>query len=404
MKILHTSDWHLGHKLYNYDRKEEQVHFVKQIATIAKEHQPDAMVICGDIFDTALPGIDVQTMFVEALLSIREQCKTMEIVVTAGNHDSYSRLEIDKKLWNFVNIHIIGNVSSDYQNHIIKVGNQGFIAAVPYCSERNFPPVPDNEAGNRQSAFFQGLLHSVATLNSENLPVVLTAHLAVKGCNTTGHKVEKYETTECVGGLEYATTESLGNGYDYLALGHIHHPQWLDKEKRSRYCGTPIAVSFDEAFEHSVSMIEISEHGAVPQCTTLPITELRPAITLPNCQEGTSFESAVELLKEQLDKNVYVRLNIIAEQGANVTECNLKLQEILQNYSDLKCRFCLINLIQNTVTTKIEELPNKSIEELRDLSPKEIVEIAHQYHPLSQEEQDLLTSVIKAVNQEFKNV
>ena len=132
MKILHTSDWHLGHKLYNFDRKDEQLHFLRQIAKIVKDERPDVMIVSGDVFHVATPNIETQTMFVDELLNIHNQCDSMSIVVTAGNHDSYSRLEIDKNLWKRHNIYIIGNVSSSVEQHLINIKGKGIIAAVPF--------------------------------------------------------------------------------------------------------------------------------------------------------------------------------------------------------------------------------------------------------------------------------
>ncbi len=399
MKILHTSDWHLGHKFYNYDRKEEQIYFLRQIADIVKEQKPDVMVVSGDIFHTGVPNIDTQTMFVEELLHIHQQHESMEIVVTAGNHDSYSRLEIDKKLWNTLHIHIIGNVSADLNTHIIKIGNKGFVAAVPYCSERNFPQLSDEDA-NRQTTFFNALLNEVISQNDAQLPVVLMAHLAVRGCDTTGHKVGNIDDVECVGNLEYTSIDAIGTGYDYLALGHIHHPQFVSNNHRVRYSGTPFAVSFDEQYKHSVSMVEISKYGDTPSCSMITLDELRSVLTLPNCNEGTSIEHALELLKEKLNEKIYLRLNVNMEPEQSPAEYNFLVQEVLQAHSDPQCRFCLINPIRTVQPETEVSLSNRTIEEIRELSTDEIVEIAHQYFPLDDEQQQMLTEVIAEVSKE----
>ena len=88
MKILHTSDWHLGHTLYNYDRTEEQLSMLQQIEDIVHNEQPDVFLLCGDVYHTSQPSASVQTMFTDALVQIHHACPSMTIVVTAGNHDS----------------------------------------------------------------------------------------------------------------------------------------------------------------------------------------------------------------------------------------------------------------------------------------------------------------------------
>ena len=99
MKIVHTSDWHLGQKLYNYDRFDEEAYFFRQLADLVETERPDALVVSGDVFHTGVPGNDVAKCFTDSLAEVTERCPEMETVVIAGNHDSYSRLVVDATLW-----------------------------------------------------------------------------------------------------------------------------------------------------------------------------------------------------------------------------------------------------------------------------------------------------------------
>ena len=110
MKILHTSDWHLGHTLYNYDRTAEQQAFLRQLTRIVTEEQPDAMVVSGDIYHYSSPAAATQKMYTDAMLNIHQACPGMAIVVTAGNHDSSSKLEIDSSLWQHFGLNVVGNI------------------------------------------------------------------------------------------------------------------------------------------------------------------------------------------------------------------------------------------------------------------------------------------------------
>ena len=110
MKILHTSDWHLGHALYNYDRSEEQICFLNQLTGIVQEEQPDVMVVSGDIYHYSTPSAATQKMYTDGLLRIHQACPSMTIVVTAGNHDSSSKLEIDSNLWDHFRVKVIGHI------------------------------------------------------------------------------------------------------------------------------------------------------------------------------------------------------------------------------------------------------------------------------------------------------
>lgn len=327
MKILHTSDWHLGHTLYNYDRTEEQTHMLQQIEEIVRQQQPDVFILAGDVYHTSQPSAAVQTLFANTLVNIHEACKDMTIVITAGNHDSGSRHEIFRTPWQALNVYAIGNISRDNTySHIIEIPGKGFIIAIPYCNERNIP-----------DGFFSQLLDDVAQRNTQQLPVVMTAHTTVNGCDFTGHD---HATDYTVGGIDSIDISQLGEGYDYLALGHIHHEQFVHTGHHNvRYSGTPLAVSFDENYPHSVSMVEICHHGDKPRVTPIEITNLHPLVTLP-ATGAVAWNEALDKLKAFPDDiPAYIRLNVIIENFLPVDANAAALAAV----KDKKCRFCYIN-------------------------------------------------------------
>mgnify|MGYP000068510860 CR=1 FL=1 len=228
MKILHTSDWHLGHTLYNYDRTAEQQSFLRQLTRIVTEEQPDAMVVSGDIYHYSSPAAATQKMYTDAMLNIHQACPGMAIVVTAGNHDSSSKLEIDSSLWQHFGLNVVGNIERtaeevNLDKHIIEINNEkktiGYVIAVPHVYPQNFPLLDtETPRDQRQARFFQALLDEVKKRNTAQLPVVLMAHLSIEGSDRSGHD-------ESIGGIEYVPLSAMGEGYDYLALGHIHCPQ-----------------------------------------------------------------------------------------------------------------------------------------------------------------------------------
>ena len=325
MKILHTSDWHLGHTLYNYDRSREQQAFLKQLTRIVAEEMPDAMVVSGDIYHYSTPSASTQKMYTDGMLEIHRAYPGMTIVVTAGNHDSSSKLEIDSSLWNHFGVKVVGNIERNQEEvnlekHIVEVKNdrgilKGYIIAVPHVYPQNFP-ILDTETPReeRQARFFQALQDEVEKMNAERLPVVLMAHLSIEGSDQTGHD-------ETVGGIEYVPISAMGEGYDYLALGHIHCPQNIKGSRYcARYCGAPLPVSFDEAYPHSVSIVEIQGEKA-PQIKTIEIENPMPLITLP--KEAVDFEEAIKLLEEYPDdKPAYIRLNVLIKDYLAPTATN----------------------------------------------------------------------------------
>lgn len=327
MKILHTSDWHLGHTLYNFDRTEEQTAVLEQITNIVSEHKPDVFLLCGDVYHTAQPSSAVQTMLSDALVKIHKAHPEMVIVMTAGNHDSGSKHEIFRTPWRALNVYAVGQLEKEHiDDHIIEVPGKGYIIAIPYANERSIP-----------EGFFQLLLDRVAELNTETLPVVMTAHTTVKGCDFTGHD---HATEFTVGGIDSFELEQMGEGYDYLALGHIHHEQFVHSGKHNvRYCGTPLAISFDENYPHSVSMVEIERHGAKPIVETFEINNPHPLVTLPTTG-FVSWEEAKELLRQYPDNiPAYIRLNVEVD-GYLPAEA---FTDAVNLTNGKQCRFCYIN-------------------------------------------------------------
>jgi len=358
MKILHTSDWHLGHVLYGYDRTDEQQAMLDQMVSIVAEQKPDVFLLCGDVYHTSQPSAAVQTMLTDGMVNIHNAHPQMKIVMTAGNHDSGTKHEIFRTPWRALGVYAIGQLEKENMDeHIIEVPEKGYVIAVPYANERNIP-----------DGFFQQLLDRVAERNTEGLPVVLTAHTTVKGCDFTGHD---HASEYSVGGIDSFELEQMGDGYDYLALGHIHHEQFVHTGKHNvRYCGTPLAVSFDENFPHSVSMVEIGKHGEKPVVEKIEIDNPRPLVTLPT-EGAASWEKAKELLEKFPDDiPAYLRLNVEIDDFLPV-EANEEAASLAKRK---QCRFCYINAKRKM--DRQSEVKVLTVQEFQEENP---VEIAKRY-------------------------
>lgn len=356
MKILHTSDWHLGHTIYNYDRTEEQTDMLNQIVEIVNNEKPDLFLLCGDVYHTAQPSASVQTMFVNALMNIHNANPEMTIVITAGNHDSGSRHEIFSAALETMKIYTIGNLTKEnFDKHIIEIPNKGYVIAIPYTHERNIP-----------EGFFQQIIDYTIKQNTNNLPIIMSAHTTVKGCDFLGHD---HASEYTVGGIDTFDIDQMGEGYDYLALGHIHHEQFVHSGRHNvRYSGSPIQISFDENYPHSISIIEIDKHGDIPNTKKIEINNINPLVTLPT-KGFTTWEEAKELLQNfPNDSSAYIRLNIEIEDfipvDANATAINIAKTK--------QCKFCYINAKRKTQINS-EEIITMTIEEFQNESPINIV-------------------------------
>lgn len=356
MKILHTSDWHLGHTLYNYDRTEEQMAMLLQMVDIVREEKPDVFLLCGDVYHTPQPSASVQTMFTNALVEIHDANPDMTIVITAGNHDSGTKHDIFRTPWKALKVYTIGSVdANNKEDLIIEIPEQGYVIAVPYVNERNMP-----------DGFFQDLLDIVAERNKANLPVLMTAHTTVSGCDFTGHEnASEY----VVGGIDSHSLEDMGTGYDYLALGHIHHAQFVrGGHHRVRYSGTPIPVSFDENYQHSVSIVELNKHGEESVVKEIEIQTHRPLVTLPKDGVATLEDAKALLEGFPNDIEAYIRLNVEVDNFLPV-EANA---EALLLTEGKKCRFCVINT--HRLKKDRREAKVMSVQEFKTEKPIDIAE------------------------------
>ena len=394
MKIIHTSDWHLGSRLYNWDETEEEGHFFAQLAATVEKELPDALVVSGDIFDTGAPGNDVAKRFTDALLDVTSRCPDMTAVVIAGNHDSYSRLVVDKELWRRARVHVFGMPAEDadgkavFERNVVILPGKGVIAAVPFCHPRNFPTVDGTTGDNREKNYFEGLAKYVAD-HSAGLPAVLMAHLAVKGdLDFRGH-----DRFLVIGGEECVDVESLGGGYGYVALGHIHCPQWVKGgTKVARYCGTPRPIHFDETYDHGVDVVTV-EAGKAPEARTQVFEPLHALATIGG-KDGLPFEDALKALAAApRPPGTYIRLNVRLGGGELLgpdwserarKECAAK-----------GFRFCVINPVRTEAAERQESKMSLTMAELKELSSDEVMRILSTRHELTDRQCELVKSLME---------
>ncbi|MDE5843841.1 MAG: exonuclease SbcCD subunit D [Muribaculaceae bacterium] len=393
MKIIHTSDWHIGQSFYNYSRDEEHRHFAKQLANEITRLKPDVLVVAGDIFDVAVPSIQAQRLLVEILTKLHAACPSMKIVLIAGNHDSASRLDIHAPLWHNINVEIIAGVNHDnlVNSHIIKVKSLegkliGNIVAVPYIAEYNYSRYGLSSADTDESAekliqnFHQYLLD---VAQKDNVPIIMTAHLAVAGAEAWSHDQSK---------LTYHSVDIMGKGYDYLALGHIHHPSTIAKDNSlARYCGSPFKLSFDEEFNHSVSVVSVDSHGDKPEISEIEISPLYKSVKFP--ETPTDCQSTLELLKNiQPSKGDYIRIDIVSDKPVDVS-IRHKIEEIV---NEKGYRFCLVNTIPSQSKKPDSDTKQSflSAESIRKANP---IEIARNYYAIKYNGQKLPQDVEKCL-------
>jgi exonuclease SbcD len=390
MKLLHTSDWHIGQILnFHYDRQEEHQCFLDQLCRIVEQERPDVLIVSGDIYDKNTPGNSSMRFLSDNLLRICDLAPDMPIVLTAGNHDSSSRIESMSGVWRRVNTHFIGaaeRVGEEYQldKHIIEIPGKGWIAAVPY--------IPDY-----QNDLYNIILKEIHDRNTQNLPVILMGHTTIGNAIFTAHETTTFSGRDIVGGINSMNINEIDNDYDYFALGHIHTPQTLSNGK-ARYCGSPVQLNFKEQFPHSVTMVTVESHGDMPQIDTIELEPLRRFYVIP--EKPAPLEEALSYLDAHLpEKQGYVQLNILsAERLPSDTEN--RIRDILSKgegllYCDYKCTRPAAD------GKSVVEKPEFNLSEFREKDPFEIAERYYQ-ETLQTEMDDTLKELLHSVIQEVR--
>lgn len=383
MKIIHTSDWHIGQTLYNYSREEEHIYFFNQLKNIIIEEKPDALVVSGDVFHSATPTVVSQRLYYHYLVELSKLDDDLQIIIVAGNHDSPSRLEAPRELWNAFNVSVIGYLDfykdaeageSSYDVSKIEVpikrNNEiiGWILAVPYINPGNYPSLKENDSySNRVFSFYNDLNNNFKShlQYNENQHIVATGHFTLNGANTKGHD-------RIIGGLESVNAEEISSltDIDYWALGHIHHPQYVGNNKKMRYSGSPFAMNFNEDYEHSVSIVEMENHNV--NVRVLEIEPLIPLLDFPTKPESYDdaerLEDVMDKLADILDKELYIRLHLKSDLSLSELENAM----IMDRFKDKKARYCGAQIYLPTKTDLGSNKTIRTIEEFKSISPFEL--------------------------------
>ena len=394
MKIIHTSDWHIGQNLYNLDRKEEHDSMVEQLSELVSKERPDALVIAGDIYDVSVPNTTAQKSLAEYLVKVHDAHPSMVIVCISGNHDSASRHEIFQTPWEALRVKMIGKIdSADFAPNVIYVHGKGVIVAVPYTNERFL----NNEFYTSLEAYVG---EWVASNGLEALPIVYVGHAAIKECNYEGHRVveDKY-----IGGIECTDIKELGSIYDYVALGHIHKAQTFNGGK-ARYCGTPVPVSFDEVregYEHTFSIVEIDSHGAVPAISTVPVTPVKELVNIPAEGAAKWAEVMEEVKNFPAERKAYIRLNVLIGSGELLPYD--MVDQIKTALQGKEAVWVETNPVREEVNTEATENTGTTlrlnIQELQKIEPIEIMK-AYAGVNFKEEYNDMLNEILQKLEDE----
>lgn len=302
MKIFHTSDWHLGNTLLGYSRLKEFEDFLNWLLEQMEREKPDALLICGDVFDTPTPSDGARELYCD-FLSRADATGCRHIIVTAGNHDSAAQLEVTRPLLERYNCTLVTRLTTASADTCLvplkdAAGQEkALICAVPYLrvAEVSLPaPAEDEEA--RKSSYTRGIAavyeavgqHAEAwKANHPDCPVIGMGHLCVTGIDKTA------STRDIIGTESSVNADIFPAAFDYTALGHIHKPSGAP-DTRLRYCGSPLPMGMDEGrYGHKLLIIETE--GCRCRTRALPVPRFVQMEQRPCSSEEDLRRTAAEL-------------------------------------------------------------------------------------------------------------
>lgn len=313
MRILHTSDWHVGKRLMGRERLQEQSEVLDEIVNVCEREQIELVLIAGDVFDTYTPSAEAEELFFTKVKRVAGESRA--VLIISGNHDDGVRLSAVSPLSESQGVYIVGNSRSPVslrnslrpiypvasgKGYVIfenKRGEKVFVSTLPYPNEARFKEEKsDLPYVERMKQWIQ----EGEAGNVENLPSVFLAHIFV-----AGGAVSESEREIDLGGARAIPIEALPQS-DYIALGHLHKKQRMGKGN-CYYSGSPLQYSFDESADKGVKIFDLTNLG-VENLKDVPLTSGKKLVRL----EADTPKLAKELLSSYLDNLVEMKLVLSA--------------------------------------------------------------------------------------------
>lgn len=274
MKILHTADWHLGKLLNDQSRDEEHGLFLDWLLGIVKEEKIDAILVAGDIFDTANPPQSALQRYYDFVSKLFRQ-GDCQLIIIAGNHDSAAQLEAPRQALHSLKTHVVGFLPEAPEDRILYLPDtddpEVAIALIPFLRDRDLRVGKTGETAEEiRAQLAEGIsarYAETADALEKTCPAIATGHLTVVGSKTSDSERDIH-----IGGLGSVTPKHFPEAFDYVALGHLHRPQAADESGRVRYSGSPIALSFSESNDKKeIRLLEIVGSDILQSAIPLPL-------------------------------------------------------------------------------------------------------------------------------------
>ncbi len=384
MKILHTSDWHLGRKLCSQERSAEFKQFLDWLTGVITSEKVDALVVAGDVFDSSTPPVWAQSLYYKFLTGLAGTCCKSAVVV-AGNHDSAALLDAPRDVLSFLNVFVVGCPRSAEEEVFELEGSGGgaVCCAVPFLRSRDLGGAMVGEDASEIAAAelrgFSDHYAAVAAAAEErragrDIPLVAVGHCFVAG----GKVVDDDGVRELsVGTLDVVPLAAFPENLDYLALGHLHAPQICGGRADCRYSGAPLCLGFGEA-GRSKCVLLVDFDGRTPSVRALPVPEFQKIVRL----NGTFDEIAAKLGALTLaGSSVWVEAVCTEGGGSGMNE---RIRDLVPDGSPVKI------LRVKVPGAGLDAAFSGDGDLNEDWSPREVFKLYMKEHDIAGEEADAL--------------
>ena len=284
MKFIHTSDWHLGHTLHEISREYEQKAFLDWLLGVIGAEKVDALIISGDIFDSANPSAQALALWYGFMAEARVRFASLDVVVIGGNHDSAARLDAPEPLFRAFGVRVIGGFpfdadgATDWERVIVPLhaadgSTVAWVAAVPFLRPADLPIVAEEGMdplveGVRRA--YAAVLDETRRRREKSQAIIATGH-----CYMTGSILSELSERKILGGnLHALPVDIFTDDVAYVALGHLHFPQAVGGREHVRYSGSPVPLSLSEAgYPSQVCLVELENgRSSAIRCINVPRT------------------------------------------------------------------------------------------------------------------------------------
>lgn len=395
MKILHTSDWHLGRSLYGRQRYDEFEAFLDWLSETIWRNEVSTLLVSGDIFDNSTPSTRAQELYYRFLgQTIRSSCR--HIVIIAGNHDSPAFLDAPQQLLKVLDIHVIGHGNHAPEEEVLVLHDEYrnpelIVCAVPYLRDRDIRTSEAGESADRkEEKLLEGIRTHYANVTAlaeqkrqelgGDIPVVAMGHLFTAGGQTIdGDGVRELY----VGSLAHVTAGIFPDNLDYVALGHLHVPQTVNHTDTIRYSGSPLPMGFGEARQQkSVCLVEFQ--GTVPTVRPLGVPVFRRLESIHGDLD-TIMARIRELAAE--DENIW--LEVIYKGAEIIGDLRERLESAVEG-----TRLDIIRVRDQRIIDCVLERTQQE-ETLHDMDVYEVFTRCLDAHDIPQEQRHALTATYR---------